>query len=542
MNNIGAKTGIRIVEELYNSLPNSVCMTKWNACTARKWSLIAAILLMGCATGTDLWAQQEGVRVRLRDSTRVQPARPGDTISYQLKIDNLGITDTDTFRLQRSGDSNTTLIAGSFRSTPVAVPAVLSTPEDQALVITLQGIDPDGDVLTFQIVENPFSGNLNGLSALTATTARVVYQPLANVNGPDVFAFAVEDADGNRDTSEIRLTVQPVNDAPNFTPGGDVVVLEDAGPQSLLWATNISAGPPDEAAQMLTFLILSNDNPALFATQPALDPDGTLRFTAAPDSNGRAELVIQLKDDGGTDNGGVDTSLRQPLLIIVQPVNDAPNFTPGGDVVVLEDAGPQSLLWATNISAGPPDEAAQMLTFLILSNDNPALFATQPALDPDGTLRFTAAPDSNGRAELVIQLKDDGGTDNGGVDTSLRQPLLIIVQPVNDAPNFTPGGDVVVLEDAGPQSLLWATDISAGPPDEAAQMLTFVIESLSEPSLFAEVPQVSDDGTLRFTPASDAVGTAEITLFLQDDGGTENGGVNRSVNQTFTITLRPAGE
>ncbi|HMP23287.1 MAG TPA: Ig-like domain-containing protein, partial [Saprospiraceae bacterium] len=199
-------------------------MTKWNACTARKWSLIAAILLMGCATGTDLWAQQEGVRVRLRDSTRVQPARPGDTISYQLKIDNLGITDTDTFRLQRSGDSNTTLIAGSFRSTPVAVPAVLSTPEDQALVITLQGIDPDGDVLTFQIVENPFSGNLNGLSALTATTARVVYQPLANVNGPDVFAFAVEDADGNRDTSEIRLTVQPVNDAPNFTPGGDVVV------------------------------------------------------------------------------------------------------------------------------------------------------------------------------------------------------------------------------------------------------------------------------------------------------------------------------
>ncbi|HMP23286.1 MAG TPA: hypothetical protein PKC76_04105, partial [Saprospiraceae bacterium] len=197
---------------------------------------------------------------------------------------------------------------------------------------------------------------------------------------------------------------------------------------------------------------------------------------------------------------------------------------------------------ATNISAGPPDEAAQMLTFLILSNDNPALFATQPALDPDGTLRFTAAPDSNGRAELVIQLKDDGGTDNGGVDTSLRQPLLIIVQPVNDAPNFTPGGDVVVLEDAGPQSLLWATNISAGPPDEAAQMLTFVIESLSEPSLFAEVPQVSDDGTLRFTPASDAVGTAEITLFLQDDGGTENGGVNRSVNQTFTITLRPAGE
>ena len=433
MNNIVAKTGIHIVKELYNSLPNSVCMTKRNAYTAKRWSLIAAILLMGCATGADLWAQQGDVRVRLRDSTRVQPARPGDTITYQLQIDNLGATDTDTFRIQRSGDSNTTLIAGSFRSTPVALPAVLSTPEDQALVITLQGIDPDGDVLTFQIVENPFSGNLNGLSALTATTARVVYQPLANVNGPDVFAFVVEDADGNRDTSEIRLTVQPVNDAPSFTPGGDVVVQEDTGPQSLLWATNISPGPPDEAAQMLAFLILSNDNPALFAMQPTLDPDGTLRFRTAPDSNGRAELVIQLKDDGGTDNGGVDTSLRQTLLIIVQPVNDAPSFIKGMDIDIETTTEPQ-------------------------------IFAN------------------------------------------------------------------------------WATDISAGPPDEALQMLAFVIESLSEPSLFAEAPQVSADGTLRFTPASDAVGTAEIALFLQDDGGTENGGVDRSVNQIFSITLRPAGE
>ena len=39
-------------------------------------------------------------------------------------------------------------------------------------------------------------------------------------------------------------------------------------------------------------------------------------------------------------------------------VNDAPSFTKGADQTVPEDAGPQTVEgWATNIKAGPEDEA-----------------------------------------------------------------------------------------------------------------------------------------------------------------------------------------
>ena len=52
-------------------------------------------------------------------------------------------------------------------------------------------------------------------------------------------------------------------------------------------------------------------------------------------------------------------------------VNDAPSFTVGPDQTVDEDAGPQSVdPWATAISAGPADEAAQTLTFNVTGNTN----------------------------------------------------------------------------------------------------------------------------------------------------------------------------
>ena len=51
---------------------------------------------------------------------------------------------------------------------------------------------------------------------------------------------------------------------------------------------------------------------------------------------------LRLVDDGGTANGGVDTSAPQTFTINVTPVNDAPGFTAGANPVVSEDAGAQT--------------------------------------------------------------------------------------------------------------------------------------------------------------------------------------------------------
>jgi hypothetical protein len=56
-------------------------------------------------------------------------------------------------------------------------------------------------------------------------------------------------------------------------------------------------------------------------------------------------------------------------------------------------------------------------------------------------------------------------------------------------------------------------------------------------SLFSGQPAVSPGGTLTYTPAANANGSATITLKITDDGGTANGGVNQSATQSFTITV-----
>src|SRR5262249_6882081 len=88
-------------------------------------------------------------------------------------------------------------------------------------------------------------------------------------------------------------------------------------------------------------------------------------------------------------------------------------------------------------------------------------------------------------------------TDTDG-QTSTAVSRKVIVTPVNDPPSFTAGPDVTVAEDAGPQTIdPWATAISPGP--EPSQMVSFEIESNSNPGLFSAGPAVSPTGVLTFT-------------------------------------------
>jgi gliding motility-associated-like protein len=334
---------------------------------------------------------------------------------------------------------------------------------------------------------------------------------------------------------------QTPNAAPSFTPGGNVTTAEDAGPQRVPWATNLSAGPAGELAQSLRFAV-THDNPALFAAPPALDAQGNLTFTPAPDAYGTATVSVVLRDDGGTLNGGVDASLPHPFTLTLTPVNDAPAFARGNDVTVPENANIQVVEgWATALTPGPANEAAQRLSFGV-TPDNPALFSRQPALDADGRLTFTPAPGAYGRTVVTVLLRDNGGVAGGGVDGSPAQTFAITLLPVNDAPRFTEGPNVSVPEDGGPQRLAgWATAIAAGPANESAQSLSFLVTA-SPTTLFKALPALDAQGNLTFTPAPDAYGTATVSVVLRDNGGTDHGGADRSLPQTFTLALTPVND
>jgi hypothetical protein len=404
-----------------------------------------------------------------------------------------------------------------------------------------------GQTLTFTTERKSgslFAGDFKTEPTVSHTsTTELQFEVNTNMNGEATYEVCAFDDGGtanggvDKTCTDVKITVNAVNDAPTFDEGdgweNTITLDEGDGSKSYLnFVKNMSVGPVDEGSQEKNF-VLSPDL-ALFTTLPAIDKGtGELTFELAEDANGTATVDVKLKDDGGTANGGQDESTVKSFKIKVNAVNDAPTFTSGGNVAVDEDSGAYSAAWATDISEGAANEDTQTLTFEV-TNDNSSLFASgsEPSISADGILSFTPADDANGSANITVKLKDDGGTPNGGSDTSTEVKFTITVNAVNDVPSFTPGSDITVDEDSGEYSeSAWATAISKGPDNESGQALTFEVTNNTNEALFAVKPAISADGELTFTPAANEHGSATITVKLTDSEGGE------TATEDFTITV-----
>jgi CSLREA domain-containing protein len=482
------------------------------------------------------------------DNCVTDVAHCSDANISQLLTDERG---TNFNRLVDGPDVDTTATVdiGAYETqTSLANLADTSTNENAQLLVPFDGGDTSTITSVTATSDNPAlvpndTAHLN--TSLTGSTEILTINPATDQNGTANITVTINRSVGGPDSKTFLLTVNPVNSAPSFTKGANQTILEDAGAQTVTnWATAIAPGPADESSQTVTFQVTGSSNSSLFSAGPAISPSGDLSYTPAANANGSATITINLKDDGGTANGGIDTSASQTFTITVNAVNDSPSFTKGPDKTVNEDGGAQSFsAWATGISAGPADESGQTLTFQVTGNTNAGLFSTAPAISSSGTLTFTPAANANGSATITINLKDNGGTANGGSDTSAPQTFVISVSAVNDAPSFTKGANQTVNEDAGAQTVTtWATSISAGPSDEAGQTVSFNITGNTNAALFSAGPAVSSAGTLTYTPAANANGSATITIVAQDNGGTASGGVDTSASQTFTITVNAVND
>jgi len=173
---------------------------------------------------------------------------------------------------------------------------------------------------------------ING-SAYAATTndeitagKSAIWTPDTDANGTlNAFTIVAQDDSGDNSTPAVQATVSvtAVNDVPSFTIGANQMINEDA-------------------AQILTFNVTNDDN-TLFSVQPSIDEaTGNLTYTPASNATGSTTVTVSLSDNGGTANGGVDTSSDQTFTITINGVNDQPSFTVGANQMINEDAGAQT--------------------------------------------------------------------------------------------------------------------------------------------------------------------------------------------------------
>ena len=420
--------------------------------------------------------------------------------------------------------------------------------------------DPENDALqSVRIQTLPAGGTLRLNNTAVAVNqvipaaqlGQLTFTPTPNFNGSTSFNYNASDGFGfAANPATITLNVTPVNDAPSFTltANPDQTVNEDATLQTVPgFVATQSPGPANESAQTVSFNVTNNNN-ALFLDQPTINAAGTLSYTPAPDAFGTATVTVQAQDDGGTANGGADTSPPQTFTITVNSVNDAPTFTIAGDQTVNEDAGAQTVAnFVTSSSPGPANESAQTIAYLVSTN-NTALFtpAGQPTIDANGTLTYTPAPDANGTATVTVRAQDDGGTANGGADTSAPQTFTITVNSVNDDPTISGIADQTTDEDTALGPIAFSIGDVETPPGQLTLSATSSDQTVvPDGNIAFGAVDASGNTSVTVTPAPDANGVTRIVITVTDaDGGTAQRGFNLTVNAvndapSFTLPANP---
>ena len=256
------------------------------------------------------------------------------------------------------------------------------------------------------------------------------------------------------------------------------------------------------------------------------------------------------------------------LTITVNAINDAPAIA----AIAAQNVNEDTLTTVNLTGIGPgggTDEAGQNLTVTAVTTTNPALIPNITVNftgGSSGTLEFTPASNASGTATITVTVQDDGGTANGGVNTTTRT-FEVNVAAANDAPEnringvaFTSGPDQITVPgtaldfnalggnqlsvadvDAGTNNIQVTLSLGAGQGTlDVGTAAGVTVAGDNSASVTLTGPQAAINtaiSTVTYTPAAGFSGTATLTMTTNDQGNSP--APAQTTTSTITIKLDP---
>ena len=480
---------------------------------------------------------------------------------------------------------------------PVASDQRVETERDHAVAITLWAQDADGDPLRFEVVDEPVHGRLTG------EPPQVRYTPDTGFLGEDRFTFLAQDFASASNVATVAIAVTsapPPNDPPQVDldptnlsgqrPNFATTFTEDSALHPIV-SPLMTVIDPDSATLASASATLTNvldTGQEVLAVDPATvapntpiiamynTASGLLSLTgAAPLSQYQAALRTLTYTNASQNpdpiarrirviaHDGAATSPPVTSTVSIQAVNDQPTFTASDPPPVKPNAGPQTLLgWAT-FDPGAPEETGQTVrAYTVSAVSNPGLFVAPPAVATNGTLTYTPAANTSGTSTFTVTVQDDGGTANGGVDTSAPQTFTITVTSGNNPPINTVPGVQTVNEDATlVLSVANGNAFSTSDADAGGATVQFMLSVTNGTLTLSSLVGLSGTGNgtasltyqgtitaintalgsgVTYAPTADFAGDDTLTFTVNDLGNT--GGPPQSDTDTVTVTVAPVND
>jgi hypothetical protein len=256
----------------------------------------------------------------------------------------------------------------------------------------------------------------------------------------------------------------------------------------------------------------------------------TLVKTAGLGPNGDFPVGVTMETWKATSLGGVSAYIS--FTVTVNTYNAPPAIASVSDITVNEDAAKFDVP-LSGIGYGI-DCIAQQIASLDVANSNTALLVVAKEYTngaATGKLVVTPVANKSGVATITLTLKDNGGTANGGIETTVKT-FKITVNAVNDAPTVVPVADQVVTL---PNNLSVNVVTPFSDVDEG-DVLTFSVTKSDGSALPSWMTFNPVTGLLTGTPAFANLGTVEIKVVATDKAGaTAQDVFNVIVNGEFKI-------
>ncbi|AEN92086.1 Conserved repeat protein (plasmid) [Priestia megaterium WSH-002] len=441
--------------------------------------------VVGAVVGTDVDGNPLSYQLQNGPTNGIAAVNADGTFSYQP---NLNFNGTDQFTvLVSDGQGGTAVSTVTINVIPVNDPPItadlaFTINEDTPLTNQIPAFDPDGDPLTFTLLNPPPS---NG-SVVLGANGVFTYTPNLNYTGMDTFGVLVSDGKGGTSLSTVTLTIVPVNDPP---VGGDRSVTTTI---NLPVTSSIPASDPDNVTLTYTLQLVPNNGNAV------ISQDGTFIYTPNNDFIGNDQFTILITDPEGA----------TALSTIFVSVLETNGTTASQDLQIStdEDTPVINQIIATNVNGNP----------LVYTIENQPINGVVTIDSDTGIFTYTPNANFTGSDAFVVYITDNLG---GNATSS----VIVTVIPINDPP-IVPNYQLTTNEDTSVTSMVIATDIDGNP-------LTYSLQNAPVNGIV----NVSLDGMYTYTPNADFNGIDQFTVLVSDgQGGT--------AISTITITILPVND
>ncbi len=349
--------------------------------------------------------------------------------------------------------------------------------------------DVEGDSLTAILTSAPAHGSFS-LNA----DGSFVYTPTADYNGADSFTYQANDGTSNSNVATVTLTVNPVNDAPQFTSEPVLVVMQGELYTYNVIVTDIDAGD--------TVAITAPTLPGWLTFTDHHNGTATLSGTPTNDNVGQHAVTLQARDSAGA----IST---QSFAITAKNVNDAP--TAVNDSYSTNEDTPL-VVTASGVLGNDTDRDHDPLRAVLVSGPTHGALT----LNANGSFVYTPTADYNGADSFTYQAND--GMSNSNVAT-----VNLTIHPVNDAPvamnDIYITSEDTVLTVAAPGVLGNDTDV------DSAALTASRVNGPAHGTL-----TLNADGSLTYMPALNYNGSDSFTYKAND------GALDSNI-ATVTITV-----